>query len=92
LKVTIQLTVAEFDDLRKNCDRHAAEFGLIANFKMMRLKGDRVILIECERDQGIALYALAKQKCPTVAAIISSSLASLADRNRKPVDPSSKRF
>jgi hypothetical protein len=82
LNVTIQLTIAEFDDLRKNCDRHAAEFGLIANFKMMRLKGndrDRVILIECERGQGIALYALAREKCPTVAAIISSSLAALAE-------------
>ena len=52
LKVTIQLTIAEFHELRVKCNRYAAEFGLIADFKMMRLKendSDRVIMIECER-------------------------------------------
>jgi hypothetical protein len=87
LKVTIELPLERYDQLRDNCDMSAPEFSILMNGCIDRRpksvggnQFERFIQILCEKAQAEALLGLATRFCPDAIPAIKRALCSPSDQ------------
>ena len=78
MKVTIELPLDRFDQLRDKCDESSPEFSVLMNGCIdRRPKGndfERFIEIRCDKKQAEALLGLATRLCPDAVLAIKRAL------------------
>ena len=66
--IVIELSILEYDQLRKNCQLASPELHTLAHFTFATRDGptenERRIRISCDRNQAAALLELASRNCP----------------------------
>jgi hypothetical protein len=78
MKVTIELPLERYDQLRDKCDTSSAEFSVLMNGCIDRRpkenEFERFIQILCEKEQAQALLGLATRLCPDAIPAIKRAL------------------
>ena len=80
MKVTIELPLDRFDQLRDKCDESSPEFSVLINGCIDRLPNgngnefERFIQILCDKKQAEALLGLATRLCPDTVPAIKRAL------------------
>jgi len=84
MKVTIELPLERYDQLRDKCDMSSPEFSVLMNGCIdRRPKGnefERFIQILCEKEQAQALLGLATRLCPDAIPAIKRALQYPSDQ------------
>jgi hypothetical protein len=84
MKVTIELPLERYDQLRDKCDMSSPELSVLMNGCIdRRPKGnefERFIQILCEKEQAQALLGLATRLCPDAIPAIKRALQFPSDQ------------
>jgi len=67
-QIIIELSISEYDQLRKKCQLASPELRTLAHFSFNRRDGqttdERTIKITCDKNQAAALLEFATRNCP----------------------------
>lgn len=70
-QITIELSLSQYDQLRKNCQIASPELRTLAHFTFDagdgQTTGKRTVKITCDRDQATALLEFARRNCPELS-------------------------
>ena len=78
-QIIIELSILEYDQLRKKCQFASPELSTLAHFTFGTRDGktidERTIKIGCDKDQANALLEFANRNCPDLAPHIQRCIA-----------------
>ena len=67
-QIIIELSISQYDQLRKNCQLASPELRTLAHFTFGtrdgQTTGERTIIITCDKNQAAALLEFAVRNCP----------------------------
>src|SRR5690349_3878521 len=70
-QIIIELSIAQYDELRKNCQLASPELSTLAHFTFNtgdgQTAGERTLKITCDKNQAAALHEFAVRNCPELA-------------------------